>query len=67
MSKGRDKKEIRARAKSRARSESASVHVVRGERFELSETESKLLGDFWDRQRSSSRSNYMFTDAPSCI
>jgi hypothetical protein len=67
MPKGRDKKEIRARAKSQARSESASVRVVRGERFELSETESKLLGDLWNRQTSPSRSNYTFTDAPSCI
>ena len=67
MPKGRDKKEIRARAESQARSESASVRVVRGEKFELTEAESKLLGDLWDRQRSSSRSNYTFTDAPSCI
>ena len=67
MPKGRDKKEIRVRAESQARSESASARVVRGEKFELSETESKLLGDLWDRQRSSSRSNYTFTDAPSCI
>lgn len=67
MHKGRGKKEIRAQAESRARSEDASVRVVPGERFELSETESKLLGDLWDRQRSSSRSNYTFTDAPSCI
>jgi len=67
MPKGRDKKEIRVRTESQARSESASVRVVRGEKFELSEAESKLLGDLWDRQRSSSRSNYTFTDAPSCI
>ena len=67
MRKGRDKKEIRERAESQTRSDNASVRVVPGERFELSETESKLLGDLWDRQRSSSRSNYTFTDAPSCI
>jgi hypothetical protein len=67
MHKGREKKEIRARAESQTRSEKASVGVVPGESFVLSETESKLLGDLWDRQRSSSRSNYTFTDAPSCI
>lgn len=67
MPKGRDKKEIRARTESQTRSESASVRVVRGEKFVLSEAESKLLGDLWDRQKSSSRSNYTFTDAPSCI
>ena len=67
MPKGRGSKEIRIRAGSQARSGSASVHVVRGEKFELSEAESKLLGDLWERQRSSSRSNYTFTDAPSCI
>jgi hypothetical protein len=67
MPKGRDKKEIRAGTESRTRSDSAPVRVIRGEKFELSEAESKLLGDLWDRQKSSSRSNYTFTDAPSCI
>ena len=67
MPKGRENKENRIQATSRTRSDSASVRVVRGEKFELSETESKLLGDLWDRQSSSSRSNYTFTDAPACI
>ena len=61
MAKSRDKKEIRSRSRSRLRSAGGSVHTEPGQRFKLSEKESRLLGELWDGQKSSARSNFSFT------